>query len=220
MSAIKNLLKESKEKKNKSTPITPRNAGWIIKKLTQVELDFVWYCIDTKTQDSKKIQYNLAGNITSSYELMDHRNLFWSTVVNPLVRDYKHYYNERSGSKLCLQNWWVNYQNQTEFNPMHTHTGVYSFVIWMKIPTSYKEQKKLPIASPSNSSAISNFHFTYTDILGKIRTMSYEMSPNMEGTMVLFPSALNHEVYPFYNCDETRISVAGNVNYHSGYSFQ
>ena len=213
MSAIINLIKETKDKKNKSEPVTPRNGGWIIKKLTQVELDFVWYCIDTKCADSNEIQYNLAGNITSSYELKDHQNLFWKSILHPLVKDYEHYYKDKADGKLCLRNWWVNYQNQTEFNPLHTHTGVYSFVIWLKIPTRYEDQKKLPIANQSNSSAISNFLFTYTDILGKIRSMSYEMRPEVEGTMVLFPSALNHEVYPFYNCDETRVSVSGNVNY-------
>jgi len=217
MSAITNIIKETKDKKNKSEPVTPRNAGWIIKKLTQVELDFVWYCIDTKRAETNDIQYNLAGNITSSYELYDHQKLFWNSVAKPLVKDYQqhyhHHHKDKPKGKLHLNNWWVNYQNQNEFNPLHAHSGVYSFVIWMKIPTSYEDQKKLPIASQSNSSAISNFLFTYTDILGTIRSMSYKMSPEVEGTMVLFPSSLNHEVYPFYNCNETRVSVSGNISY-------
>ena len=29
--------------------------------------------------------------------------------------------------------------------------------------------------------------------------------------MVLFPSQLRHQVYPFYNCDEERVSISGNV---------
>ena len=211
MSAIINLLKEKKDKKNKSEPVTPRNNGWIIKKLTQAELDFVWYCIDKKREDTNKIQYNLAGNITSSYELKDHQNLFWNSIANPLVKDYQHYYKDDNKGKLHLRNWWVNYQNETEFNPLHRHTGVYSFVIWLKIPTNYEDQKKLPIARTSNSSAISNFVFTYTDILGEVRSMSYEMNSKVEGKMVLFPSSLNHQVYPFYNSDETRVSVSGNI---------
>ena len=51
-------------------PVSPRNNGWIIKKLTQAELDFVWYCIDKKCEDTNKIQYSLAGNISSSIELV------------------------------------------------------------------------------------------------------------------------------------------------------
>ena len=48
-------------------------------------------------------------------------------------------------------------------------------------------------------------------MLGSIRNYSYEMSPKVEGTMLFFPSALMHQVYPFYNCDEDRISISGNV---------
>ena len=40
---------------------------------------------------------------------------------------------------------------------------------------------------------------------------NFPMDPSMEGKMLLFPSKLMHCVYPFYNCEEPRISVAGNV---------
>ena len=36
---------------------------------------------------------------------------------------------------------------------MHDHAGVFSFVIWMKIPTSHVEQKELQLAKNSNSTA-------------------------------------------------------------------
>ena len=37
------------------------------------------------------------------------------------------------------------------------------------------------------------------------------MNPEMEGTMLFFPSKLSHEVFPFFNCDEDRISISGNI---------
>ena len=45
---------------------------------------------------------------------------------------------------LLLTEFWVNYQYQTDFNPFHFHGGVYSFAIWMKIPTEWEDQCKLP----------------------------------------------------------------------------
>ena len=212
MNPIINLLKDKKSNKNTSTPILPKDVGWIEKKLNKSELDFIWYCIENKSNHND-IQYKLAGNITASYELKDHKNLFWTSVVNPLIKDFEDYYLQKSEGKLRLDKLWVNYQKQTEFNPIHIHTGVYSFVIWLKIPTHHEHQRKLPIASPSNSETISNFQFTYTDLLGKIRSYNYNMSPEAEGTMLLFPATLSHQVYPFYNCDDTRISVSGNVSY-------
>ena len=107
---------------------------------------------------------------------------------------------------------WVNYQKEGEFNPPHDHNGVYSFVIWMKIPTKHFDQNKNPISLKSNTHLISAFQFQYTNILGQIRPYVYEMNPEMEGTMLFFPAKLAHQVFPFYNCDEDRISISGNIS--------
>ena len=55
---------------------------------------------------------------------------------------------------------------------------------------------------------VSNFEFQYINILD-MESFTYYMSGHMEGTMVLFPSKLKHQVYPFYNCKEQRVSIAG-----------
>ena len=55
-------------------------------------------------------------------------------------------------------------------------------------------------------------HQLYIDILGNTQTQQYELEPEDEGRMLFFPSQLNHAVYPFFNCDEERISVSGNVH--------
>ena len=39
------------------------------------------------------------------------------------------------------------------------------------------------------------------------------MSSEWENSMLFFPAELRHQVYPFYNCDEPRITIAGNVGY-------
>jgi len=219
MSAIINLIKEKKDKKNKSTPVYPRNVGWVVKKLSEDNLDLLWSCVDAKPNSPRTFRKSNKKRGNSSYkikqyDLEDCQNKIWNSIVEPLVKDYQHHYKkDKSDGDLHLRQFWVNYQKQTDYVPLHSHKGVYSFVIWLKIPTNYEDQKKLPIARVSNSSAISNFVFTYTDILGEVRSMSYEMSSKVEGTMVLFPSGLNHQVYPFYNCDKSRISISGNVDY-------
>ena len=81
----------------------------------------------------------------------------------------------------------------------------------MKIPTKHEEQNKNPLASRSNSEKISVVEFSYSNILGQISSYSYEMNPEMEGTILFFPSQLKHCVYPFYSCDEDRISISGNI---------
>ncbi|BCU96557.1 MAG: hypothetical protein CM15mV12_3290 [uncultured marine virus] len=50
----------------------------------------------------------------------------------------------------------------------------------------------------------------YNNILGHSTTITYYMNPNVKAD-VFFPSQLQHQVYPFYNCDEDRISISGNI---------
>ena len=56
-----------------------------------------------------------------------------------------------------------------------------------------------------------DFQFQYSNILGQTRSFKYTLDKSWEGHMVIFPSQLIHQVYPFYNCDEERISVSGNI---------
>ena len=58
--------------------------------------------------------------------------------------------------------------------------------------------------------SISNFTFAYTDVIGNIRSLAIPMEKDFSGNMVIFPSRMKHQVYPFYECDEDRVSIAGN----------
>lgn len=195
--------------------VNPENIGWLETKLTKEEMDYLWGCIKDRKESVKT---SLAGNITESNNLVDEDNWFFRHVLAPLCGAYASIYNNLGSAvptelshPYSLHTFWVNYQNQNEFNPLHYHPGVYSFVIWMKIPTRYEEQNKNPIAANCHSPRISAFNFQYVNILGELRSYIYEMNPEMEGTLLFFPSGLNHIVYPFMNCSEERISISGNI---------
>ena len=91
------------------------------------------------------MNHKLAGNIDESLILEDVEDtllLFLTPVIERYlntvrvkISDY-----DKISSELKLESLWVNYQKQHEFNPLHNHFGLISFVIWMKIPTDWKEQ--------------------------------------------------------------------------------
>ena len=200
---------------NQVRPIVFPNAGVLEYKLNKSELDYVWKCVENKKGDVKK---NLVGHITGSYGLEDPNDQFFQGVLLPLINSYGHTYMNLGETvpivnvhPWCMKLWWVNYQKQNEFNPLHDHGGVYSFIVWMKIPTNHDEQNRNPLASRSNIEKISVVDFLYSNILGRPQILEYRMNPDMEGTMLFFPSLLRHQVYPFYNCDEDRISISGNI---------
>ena len=196
--------------------ITPRNLGWLKLKLDDKEVKFLWDMINER---GEKINDRLAGNIDSSYEIYDKGGWFTENVLLECGIKYeKHYGNIWSkvpitGSHpFTLSSMWVNYQKQYEFNPLHDHTGVFSFVIWMQIPTDYEDQKQISITKDSNLPVVSNFVLNYHNTLGMIAQHVYAMSKEMEGTMLFFPSQLMHCVYPFFNCNKDRISISGNLS--------
>ena len=196
--------------------VIPPNSGWLEIELIESQLDIIWKAIEQKQESHTK---NLAGHVDNSYKLSQEIGQeFWDHSLQALTEAYgRNIQNEGEGIPIpsrhpfYMENWWVNFQKAGDFNPLHKHTGVYSFVIWVKIPTDSKEQNDLPIGKNRNGNVISDFEFTYTDISGRLRSYVYKMSKNMEGRMLIFPSWLRHQVYPFYNTDEDRISVSGNI---------
>ena len=208
------------------TPIYPPVTPFLQVKLEQKVVDYLWKIIDIGKTKNKDYKNKLVGNISQSFMLDDIEQFFYKSVCAPLVKCYREK-NHISGdpvsqnsllgqnSKLILNQLWVNYQYKTEFNPYHDHSGVYSFAIWMKIPYDWDDQKKLPQFHNINEGDIKagNFQFEYNDTLGFIRNFSYKLSPLYEGFMVFFPASLRHCVYPFYDTDEPRISISGNLSY-------
>ncbi len=89
---------------------------------------------------------------------------------------------------------------------------MYSFVVWMKIPTSWRDQNFAKGTKPSTKPYRSSFTFTYTNILGETSNFEYRLDPEDVGTILFFPGKLSHQVYPFYNSDEVRVSISGNID--------
>ena len=160
----------------------------------------------------------LAGNINSSYVLEDKDNWFFNNVLLKIMGEYGESLSSIVPSTLThncgyiLNSFWVNFQKKYEFNPVHSHSGaVFSFVVWMKIPSSYKKEKEIPFLKESNSPCPNTFEFVYTNIIGEICTFKFHLEPENEGTILFFPASLRHQVYPFYLSNKERISVSGNI---------
>jgi len=186
-------------------------------------MDKLWEYISNAKENSKSLKSNLAGNLSSSLILNDTDNWFFVNTCIPVIEKYKEFFkkstafNSRAISKndppYGLDQLWVNFQKQHEFNPMHNHSGVYSFVVFMKIPTDWREQHEIPFVKESNSPKASDFEFVYIDIMGNISPYTYSLDSSFEGIMLFFPAEMMHQVYPFYNCEEERITISGNIVY-------
>lgn len=159
---------------------------------------------------------SLVGHIKHEYALDYDADL--DICLNNLIADYNNKYPNYlkdynvlfNDAPLGLDNFWINFQKKYEFNPPHSHSGVFSFVIWLKIP--YDLQQELDYFGDVNQgSKTSMFNFLYTDGLGKIKTYNVHVDKNFEGKICMFPSNMLHYVNPFYTSNDYRISLSGNI---------
>jgi hypothetical protein len=197
----------------------PQKYGWLEIILDNDEMNHLWDCVNNA--DCGDYKHTLIGQVEKSHEIKDIDGKFFNDVLKDVVdmygREFDHdwYGNPVNLKELNveprLDTMWVNYQNAGEYNPMHDHGGLYSFAIWMKNPEEYSIQTTKKNAKGARSSFNNSFVFQYTNLLGKIESTMYPMGKKVEGKMLFFPAKLMHGVYPFYDSDEQRISISGNI---------
>ena len=154
----------------------------------------------------------LTGNgVARHFHIRDNREKLEQVILS-LLPSYEKEFNYLNSVSNILDNppplkldkVWFNYQKRHEFIPVHLHNGVYSFVIWLDIPYNIEEEL-------STGEHASCFEFFYTSILGNLLVETLPVSREWVGKILLFPSSLQHVVYPFFTSPGTRISISGNI---------
>jgi|TARA_R100001163_G_scaffold15367_3_gene13937 hypothetical protein len=193
------------------------NVGYIKRKLSKKTMKVLEEAIKNKKENWN---HNLAGQIDSSFIIEDKNNWFFKNELLSCIDEYLENTANQKWiipellNKNCafkLSTFWVNFQKKYEFNPFHTHTALFSFVVWVKIPARHDKEKNLPFVNHSNCSYPNTFQMFYINSLGKIATEDYYLNPEDEGTMLFFTGDRPHLVYPFYSSDKTRVSISGNI---------
>jgi len=194
------------------------NFGYLTAKFTDEELLPVKKEIKKiKSNFSKyeKFNHNLVGQIKEEYKITESLTSLHKLII-PFVIEYEKKYNfvdtvyrfDTFPKRYEMDSVWVNFQKKHEFNPCHSHTGVLSFVIWINIPYLREDEDDKNLASIQTKGS---FHFVFSNILGINNMYDIPLNKEYENVMILFPSQLVHEVYPFYTSNDYRISLAGNI---------
>jgi|TARA_Y100001949_G_scaffold171181_1_gene173285 hypothetical protein len=199
---------------------------WIDTRLNEEEMNFLRHAISK--ENKKNYSKELAGNISKSELIDDKNDWFYKTTLKKLTENIFYRYQNNIDDKVSpfksleypegepppefkLEELWVNYQKQYEFNPLHGHRGFCSFVVFMKIPTHWEEQHSL--FDHTNYPSASNFAFVWSKSdTSKIFKCTFPLSPKDEGRMLFFPAWLEHLVNPFYGTEEERVTISGNIN--------
>jgi hypothetical protein len=169
--------------------------------------------IDLQKQiDEKQIKHNnyLAGHLET--ELVYKVNGNFKKCLEQTFLEYRKMFNYYPYNKYEIDAAsWANFQKKHEYNPIHFHTEDISWVIWLTIPYDLEEELNAPNVRESNYKTSSMFQFIYNKLDGRIDTKLLPIDKTWQGTLIMFPSYLRHQVYPFQTSDEHRISMSGNI---------
>jgi hypothetical protein len=155
----------------------------------------------------KMISGVTSDGVANHYYLEDN-NIELFDFLNQWIKKYDEKYNYFKSFKflnkdapIIFKKPWFNIQKKGEFIPIHSHDGLLSYSIWIQIPN----------LNISNNKFAGCFEMQYQNILGASDSYRILLDKNSEGRFLLFPSKLTHCVYPFFDNDELRISVSGNI---------
>ena len=125
-------------------------------KLNEKELSEIKKLCSKEGKDYRK---NLAGLIKHEHEI-DSKKLF--SIISPYANSYLNAFRQYSstdlGNKVKLIKSWVNYMIKGEANPLHTHDGDLSFVLFTEVPKDLSKEYENHIGN-TKPGAIS---FVYT----------------------------------------------------------
>jgi hypothetical protein len=163
--------------------------------------------------DSPKLNNKLAGIIEHEHRIKIEKVFADFVCYSCILYHQKHIssFEKQIFEYPKFSEVWVNFQKKTEYNPIHYHSGTFSFVVWINIPYNVEDEWKIPSSVNSIKSTVGTFQFQYVNAVGKLQTETLDVDKSWEGKMIVFPASIHHCVYPFYTSDEYRISIAGNV---------
>ena len=181
------------------------NNGILDVTLDKNVLDHLHHLVEKYEPDDAKQQWML----------IDDDNRFQKEVLNPIIQEYVTDYGFPGKLKtthihdLTFQKFWANYTGKGEYQALHNHDAIWSFVIWLKLPAVANDEQSVKEAMHPDAG---DFILTYSDIIGRTRKVNWKLEKQYnEGHMLLFPSDLYHAVYPHFQTDEKRLSLAGDI---------
>lgn len=178
------------------------------------EVDFIKENLINNSHKKDSANNDLVGNLEKEFFLSE-SHAYLNDFLQPYLKAYQDKFNVLDLYKVNpdpkdfeMQRCWVNFQKKHEFNPVHKHSGILSFVLWLEIPYAMEDEYNAISKKYSGY-----FEFLYNSNLHGFCSLSILADKEYQYKMLIFPSSTSHCVYPFHSSDGYRISVSGNFGY-------
>tara|TARA_Y100000592_G_scaffold49112_1_gene77702 strand:- start:291 stop:899 length:609 start_codon:yes stop_codon:yes gene_type:complete len=183
------------------------NFGYISNQISEILLDKL-----KKTSESNLAPYTTQlyednHNCTPSFHMPQQIN---DDVIKEIDDIFMLEYSRDNTIPMCVQNqgslavgepigWeipWMNIaESGTHYMPPHSHFGLYSFIIFVTLPSK------------------SSVHFSYNSTIGKNLVCDIPLTPRNEGHVLIFPATILHSVSNFVEHDKKRVTISGNLKF-------
>ena len=195
-----------------------------LKKMCQSVIDD-----NNKIDNSKKLlgEIKLGSQLSINHLNNDVFNLLKKDIIDLATTYINLYPYKYCDCVINLDSIWIVNQKATDYNPIHIHEnsasdyGLSGF-IHINLPSTINKEKNLENLCNSNSRGAKGCHDGITSLIWKNQGNNCSKKsfiypgiikcPLETGILYIFPSWLDHCVYPFYDTSESRITIAYNVS--------
>ena len=197
---------------------------------------FSWLKDAAKQSKEKNIdgRQTLVGHIDEEYDIYKHLNKSKSIVQSDNINFIRYenfilrcafdqYFEEfwkktnvlTKSCELKIISTWANFQKKHEFNPPHNHSGVMSWIIFLNIPYILEDEDRVFPEVGIHNTQLSTSRLSFLQVSpivrGGIDGVILNVDKSFEGKILMFPSYIQHQVFPFYTSDDYRITISGNA---------
>lgn len=145
------------------------------------------------------------------YLQIRHNDLIFHHIVNSFRNDKwnnkRDEFDVKKHFDLNIDRIWLNSGTNNSYSPLHIHSGLFSFIVYVNIPYTFEEECKLTpnIEVDKVLNGCTEFvdNFFYSSI-------KVAVDKSTEGACFLFPAWVPHMVYPFKSKGR-RITISGNL---------
>ena len=173
-----------------------------------------------------KPEFDASGQLAGRIKKQTHLDeVISESVRQDILKHCASFYEQTSGgqelplSTMSLDSIWSNIQEAREYNPVHQHTGNFSFVIYTRNDLEDLSVEKMQdneydnkIVDYDNQKPLAGMIELFYGEGNWMNWTSFQHIPK-RGDILIFPSWLRHTVYAHYETGKIRISVAGNVSF-------
>ena len=138
-------------------------------------------------------------------ELFEHLGAWFKFMHDAYSPKRVTFVPDKKTFNLKLTSLWINFQRRYDYNPIHHHGGIVSFVLFLQVP-----EKIFEVQATSNTKAAGQLSFQFGEIISPLSATGWSVKPT-DKLLLMFPATLNHFVPSFW-ADEERISVSGNFH--------